>query len=74
MGPGDDAPIVGEESAQSSPTRDVSYTHLNAMNPKDEALSTENVRCTMSLIHVFRRFHSCMYSVRDFIPLWGLSS
>ena len=32
MGPGDDAPIVGGESAQSHPTRDVSYTHLNAMN------------------------------------------
>ena len=41
MGPGDDAPIVGGESAQSHPTRDDSYTHLNAMNPKDEAMSTD---------------------------------
>ena len=62
MGPGDDAPIVGEESAQSSPTRDVSYTHLNAMNPKDEAVSTENVCCAMSLIRVFTS-DSFMYKI-----------
>ena len=62
MGPGDDAPIVGGESAQSHPTRDDLYTHLNAMNPKDEAMSTENV-ChsividqvfTLLFIHVYR--------------------
>ena len=68
MGPGDDAPIVGGESAQSHPTRDDSYTHLNAMNPKDEAMSTENVCHTIvidsSLYNVpftysiSQRFHS----------------
>ena len=58
MGPGDDAPIVGGESAQSHPTRDDSYTHLNAMNPKDEAMSTENVCHKLSLIQVFTNYSS----------------
>ena len=62
MGPGDDAPIVGGESAQSHPTRDDSYTHLNAMNPKDEAMSTENVCHKLSLIQVFTNV-SFIYSI-----------
>ena len=62
MGPGDDAPIVGGESAQSHPTRDDSYTHLNAMNPKDEAMSTENVCHKLSLIQVFTNV-SYIYSI-----------
>ena len=62
MGPGDDAPIVGGESAQSHPTRDDSYTHLNAMNPKDEAMSTENVCHKLSLIQVSTNV-SFIYSI-----------
>ena len=65
MGPGDDAPIVGGESAQSHPTRDDSYTHLNAMNPKDEAMSTENVCHKLSLIRVFTNVpFMCLISQR----------
>ena len=47
---------------ESHPTRDDSYTHLNAMNPKDEAVSTENVCCAMSLIRVFTS-DSFMYKI-----------
>ena len=65
MGPGDDAPIVGGESAQSHPTRDDSYTHLNAMNPKDEAMSTENVCHKLSLIRVYTNVpFMCLISQR----------
>ena len=44
---------VGGESAQSHLTRDLSYTHLNAMNSNVEAISSENVCHKLPLIRVF---------------------
>ena len=75
MGPGDDAPIVGGESAQSHPTREASYTLLNAMNSQRwgnvhrECLSFD---CHWSSLYTF--IHSCITRVKIFIPVWNLSS